>query len=197
MFSKFIRQTHMYLALLLAPWILLYALSTIAMNHREAFRLNFQTRLPWDRESEQLLPMQFSAGATPEFMSEQILQILNLDGNFRAALSEDKNTLTVLRNGAIAPRRITYSVTDGHLLVERQPFVTQPFLERMHRRRGYGGSFVADNGWAVSVDMVIVAITLWVLSGLWMWWELKITRLTGGLVALSGVALFVALILTS
>jgi hypothetical protein len=37
MFSKFIRQTHMYLALLLAPWILLYALSTIAMNHREAF----------------------------------------------------------------------------------------------------------------------------------------------------------------
>jgi hypothetical protein len=30
-----------------------------------------------------------------------------------------------------------------------------------------------------------------------MWWELKITRLTGGVVALSGIALFVALLLTS
>jgi hypothetical protein len=89
--------------------------------------------------------MQFSVGATPEFMGEQILQILHLDGNFRAALSDDKSTLTVLRNEAITPRRIMYSVTDGHLLVERQPFVTQPFLERMHRRRGYDGSFVADS----------------------------------------------------
>jgi hypothetical protein len=197
MLSKFIRRTHMYLGLLLAPWILLYALSTLAMAHREAFRLNFETRLPWDKVGEQVLPMQFSAGATPEFMGEQILQTLHLDGAFRATLSEDKNTLTVLRNEAISPRRITYSVGDGHLLVERQRFVTQPFLERMHRRRGYGAAFVADNGWAGSVDMVIAAITLWVLSGLWMWWELKITRLTGGVVALSGAALFLALILTS
>ncbi len=197
MFSKFVRQTHMYLGLFLAPWILLYALSTLAMTHREAFRLNFPTRLPWAKESEQILPLQFSTGATPDFMGEQILQILHLDGNFRATLSEDKDTLTILRNEALAPRRITYSVTGGHLLIERQPFEAQPFLERMHRRRGYGGSFAADNGWAVSIDAVIVAITLWVLSGLWMWWELKITRRTGGLVALSGAALFVALILTS
>jgi hypothetical protein len=179
------------------PWILLYALSTIAMNHREAFRLNVQTRLPWEKESEQVLRLQFSAGATPEFMGRQILQILHLDGSFRATLSADKNTLAVLRKQALAPRRITYSLAGGHLLVERQPFLTQPFLERMHHRRGYGASFVADNGWAVSVDAVIVAITLWVLSGLWMWWELKTTRFIGGIVALSGVALFVALILTS
>lgn len=80
MFSKFLRQTHMYLALFLAPWILLYTLSTIAMTHREAFSVNSQTRLPWEKESEQYLPVQFSANATPEFMGQQVLQILQLGG---------------------------------------------------------------------------------------------------------------------
>jgi hypothetical protein len=187
----------MYLGLFLAPWILLYALSTLAMAHREAFRSNVFTRPFWVKETEQVLPLQFSPNATPEFIGEQILRILRLDGNFRATLSKDKNTVTVLRNEAVSPRRITYSVTDGHLLVERQAFVTQPFLERMHIRRGYSGAFLADNGWAAAVDMVTLAITFWVLSGLWMWWELKTTRLTGGLVALGGAAIFVALILTS
>ena len=33
-FSKIVRRTHMYLALFLAPWMMGYAVSTIAMNHR-------------------------------------------------------------------------------------------------------------------------------------------------------------------
>jgi hypothetical protein len=194
MSSTLIRQIHRFLGLLLAPWILLYALSTIGMNHSEVFRPH---HLPWERESEQVLPMQFSAAATPEFMGEQILRTLHLEGNFRADLNQDRNTLTIVRNESIYLRRITYSVRDGNLLVERQPFATQLFLERMHRRRGYDAGFAADNGWAVSVDIFVVAITFWVLSGLWMWWELKTTRRAGAVVALSGIALFVALILTS
>jgi hypothetical protein len=196
MFSKFVRRTHMYLALFLTPWVLMYALSTLAMTHRAAFHQSFHTS-PWEKETEQVLPARFSADATPDFMGDQILRYLHLDGGFRAALSKDKNTLTVLRNDPISPRRITYTLADGHLLVEKQAFAAQPFLERMHRRRGYGGSFVADNAWAVSVDVVIVAMTFWVLSGLWMWWELKVTRYTGIAVALSGIVLFVGLILTS
>ena len=31
-FSKIIRRVHMYLALFLAPWMLMYALSTLAMR---------------------------------------------------------------------------------------------------------------------------------------------------------------------
>ncbi len=196
MFSKVVRQTHMYLALLLTPWVLLYALSTLAMTHRDSFHPDFYST-PWEKVGEQIFPAQFSADATPDFMGQEILETLHLDGNFRATLSKDKKTLTVVRNDPMAPRRITYTPADGHLLIEKQNFAVQPFLERMHRRRGFGGSFVADNAWAVSVDMVVVAMIFWILSGLWMWWELKITRATGLAVALSGMALFVVLILTS
>jgi hypothetical protein len=31
--SRIIRRVHMYLALFLAPWMLMYALSAIAMSH--------------------------------------------------------------------------------------------------------------------------------------------------------------------
>jgi hypothetical protein len=37
MVSLLLRRAHMYLALFLFPWMLMYALSTLAMNHRRAF----------------------------------------------------------------------------------------------------------------------------------------------------------------
>ncbi len=194
-FSKFVRQTHMYLALFLTPWVLLYALSTLAMTHRDAFHPNFYST-PWEKVSQQVFPAQFSADASADFMGEEILRELNLEGSFRAVLSKDRKTLTVIRNDAVSPRRITYTLADRHLLVEKQYFAVQSLLERMHRRRGYG-SFMADNAWAVSVDIVVVAMTFWILSGLWMWWGLKITRSTGMAVLSSGITLFVVLILTS
>ena len=36
--SLVLRRTHMYAALFLTPWMLIYALSTMAMNHRDALR---------------------------------------------------------------------------------------------------------------------------------------------------------------
>ena len=36
-FSLLIRRAHMYVALFLVPWLLMYALSTAAMNHRTSF----------------------------------------------------------------------------------------------------------------------------------------------------------------
>jgi len=196
MFSKVVRQTHMYLGLLLTPWVLLYALSTLAMTHRNAFHPDFYST-PWEKVSEQVFAAQFSADATPDFMGQEILQTLHLEGNFRATLSKDKKTLSVVRDDPVTQQRITYTPADGHLVIEKQNFAVQPFLERMHRRRGFGASFVADNAWAVSVDIVVVAMIFWVLSGLWMWWELKITRAPGLAVALGGIGLFVVLILTS
>src|SRR3569833_2249774 len=196
MFSKVVRQTHMYLALFLSPWVLLYALSTLSLTHRNAFHPDFYST-PWEKVGNQVLAAQFSADATPDFMGQEILETLHLEGNFRATLSEDKKTLSIVRNDPVAPRRIIFTPADGHLVIEKQNFAVQPFLERMHRRRGFGGSFVADNAWAASNDLVVVAMIFWILSGLWMWWELKFTRVTGLAVAMSGIALFVVLVLTS
>jgi hypothetical protein len=47
-----------------------------------------------------------------------------------------------------------------------------------------------DDSFAVTVDLVIVAMVFWALSGLWMWWEMRVTRLWGALFGLLGAVLF-------
>src|SRR5262245_53178081 len=187
----------MYLALFVIPWMLLYSLSSLAMNHVASFKRYYGGQVVnWQKEQERNLAMQFSSDATTRFMAEQILRDLQLEGNYNVDASKDGKVLTILRIDPITPRRITYRRLEGRLLIEKQEFRVQPFLSELHRRRGYQSSFVIDDLWAAAVDLAIVAILFWVLSGIWLWWELKVTRRLGLLCALSGIALYVVFVVS-
>ena len=191
MFSKVVRQSHMYLALFLTPWILMYGLSTIVMNHRAFFKEHYGGALVrWVKEKEQTYGGQFSPNTVPRIMAEQILRDLKLEGNANVNQSKGSLKLTIMRTDPVTPRRVTYTPADGKLLVEKQEFRTQPFLESLHRRRGYGGRYMLDNVWAATVDLTIIAMVFWVASGLWLWWELKITRRLGAIFVFAGLAVF-------
>ena len=75
-------------------------------------------------------------------------------------------------------------------MIEKETFRSNTFLERMHRRRGFQSDYPLEDTWAFSVDLVILAMVFWVASGLWMWWEMKVTRGLGAVFALSGLAVF-------
>lgn len=197
MFSKLNRRTHMYAALFLTPWVLMYALSTIVMNHREEFKEHYGGALvKWEYEKEQPYEGKFAPDTDARFMSEQIMRDLHFDGNFNVSMSKNRQKLTIVRTHPVTPRRITYSLTESSLLIEKQEFHTQPFLESLHRRRGFQSMFLLDNLWGAVVDTVIVAMVLWTLSGLWMWWEMKSTRLTGSVFLTSGLVLFALFLFT-
>ena len=106
-FSKLLRRTHLYLALFLAPWVLMYASSTFVMNHATWF------------------------GQSP------------------AAV----------------------------------------FLKRIHRLRGFPGG-VSKDLWGIAVELFCLAVLFWVLSGLWMWWEMRATRRLGLAALLFGLLTF-------
>jgi len=188
MFSQLVRQVHRYAALFLMPWLLLYACSTLVMNHRAWF----QAEDPWRVERRQALELPADSTATRAARSEQVLRALGLAGGFRLLRSGDSSTFSILRTAAIQPRRVTYDVGLGTAVVERQPFRIQPFLEGLHRRHGSNG-FRADDLWARAVDLTVLGMLLWICSGLWMWWEMKVTRRLGALLALGGLALFALL----
>ena len=197
MFSKLVRQTHMYLALFLVPWMLMYALSTIGMNHREFLQELYGGKLvTWEKEREQICRSTFSADASPELIAGQVMRELKLEGNYTASVPKNGKDIIIVRTDAITPRRITYTPADGKLLVEKQHFRTQPFLESFHRRHGYQSSFKIDDAWSGSVDLAVFGMIFWVASGLWMWWEMKVTRLLGAGFALVGVGLFTLFALT-
>ena len=189
MFSKILRRTHMYLALFLTPWVLMYTLSTFVMNHRDRFRGRPPAPPQWDRVSEGVYDGQFPDGATPAIQARQILMSLDMDGAHQASLRDGK--LVIQRHGALQPARLTFTPDSRQLLVERQAPDSSAFLERMHRRRGFQHPYTLEDTWAFSVDLFIAGVVFWALSGLWMWWELKVTRTLGALALLGGVALFV------
>jgi hypothetical protein len=90
-----------------------------------------------------------------------------------------------------APVRVTYDRTSRNAVIERQQAHTGTVLERLHRRRGYQHPYFKEDAWAFSVDVFVAGMLFWVLSGLWMFWELKGTRSLGGIALLGGAAAFV------
>jgi len=188
MFSRIVRRSHMYLALFLSPWLLMYALSTMVMNHREWFA----GTAPFVRESE----MPFDAGPVssgPADMASRILVSLDLDGAHTVSRRQD-GTLVINRSGLVSPRRITYTPASGNLLVEKQEFRPSNFLNRFHRRRGYATGYGLDTVWAVTVDLTIAALVFWTASGIWMWWGIRPARAAGAAALLGGIGLFLAFV---
>lgn len=190
MLSRFVRRTHMYLALFLFPWVLMYALSTLVMNHRAYFAERYGTG-PIPFEAERRIPYEgvFPENAELRTISQQILASFNLDGA-HGVTRRNNGTIVINRHDLTTPRRLTYSPIDRTVLIERMAHRPNAFLERFHRRRGYATGYRLDTIWAVSVDLVIVAMVFWVASGIWMWWEMKVTRRLGLSALVLGVAIF-------
>jgi hypothetical protein len=193
--SLLIRRTHMYAALFLFPWLLMYALSTAVMNHRASFAGSAPGGAPaYEKERELTYDGIFPDNAELRAISQQILSSLDLDGAHGVTRRKD-GAIVITRNDLLTPRRLTYVPATRALTIERLPHRTNVMLERFHRRRGYATGYALDTTWAVTVDLVIAAMIFWALSGLWMWWEMKATRITGALAFATGAGLFAMFIL--
>jgi hypothetical protein len=189
--SLLLRRIHLYLALFLGPWILMYTASTFVINHRSWFRGPEPVPPPpFVKESEFTYSGELPSGATPQQTALQILAAAGLDGAHGVGRPAPDGTLIINRQDAVAPRRISYTPSTRRVLIEKMEYNTPAFLERMHRRRGFQHPYLLDDIWAVLVDCVILAILFWSCSGLWMWWELKVTRPWGAAALAGGVLLF-------
>ena len=181
----------MYLGLFLVPWMLMYALSTMVMNHREFVVSFYPTKTPvLTKERELDYSRSFPADATPQQIGQQILSDIGLDGTHRVTGGKDGKPLVIERQHPLALRRIAFHPKDGKLIIEREEFRGATFLERMHRRRGYQNPYLLEDTWAFSVDLTVIAMIFWALSGIWIWWELRSTRVWGFISGGVGLLLF-------
>ena len=186
----------MYFALFLTPWILMYAASTFVMNHRVWFQSLYGGPPPTlALEREQAYDAVFPEGAGAKQIAGQILASLGMEGAFNANQRRD-GAVIINRLDPVTPRRITYYPAAKRLTIEKLPWDSRAYLERMHRRRGYQYDAPLEDTWAVSVDLFIVAVIFWVASGVWMWWEMKTTRRWGALAAAAGIAIFALFVVT-
>jgi hypothetical protein len=181
----------MFSGLFLAPWMLMYALSTLVMTHRDYVLSFYPSKTPaFTKERELEYTRSFPATATREEIARQILQDIGLVGSHYVSGGRDGKPLVITRQHALRAQRVTFNPKARTVAIEREEFRALTFLERMHRRRGYTQPYALDDTWGGTVDLAVVAMVFWSLSGLWLWWELKSTRGWGTVSLVSGLVLF-------
>lgn len=191
--SIVIRRVHLFTGLFLAPWILMYAVSTFVMHHRDWFTGEHRRVDPgYELVKEEAYAPEFAEGIDRNAAANVILDELGLQGA-HSVRGDAAGTLTIDRHRPIGSQRITYDAGAGQLRIEKQRFAAAYFLEMLHRRRGYDQPFAANDAWAFLVDVVIVTLVLWAVTGALMWWEMAKTRKVGAICALGGVGLFILL----
>jgi hypothetical protein len=189
-FSRWIRRIHMFTGLFFAPWLVMYALSTLVMTHRQYVASFYATKSPAMAVERELdYSRTFPTNTTRDEIGRQILQDLGLEGTYSVSGGRNGKPLVINRQHASTPQRITFEPEKGKVVIEREEFRSLNFLERMHRRRGYN-QYALENTWGFTVDAAVVMMVLWSLSGIWLWWEIKATRRYGLLAAVGGAALF-------
>ncbi|MCO8121298.1 hypothetical protein NHH03_06075 [Stieleria sp. TO1_6] len=89
------------------------------------------------------------------------------------------------------PCIVTYSLAGGGISSlredERPTIETKSFLQRLHLARMYSPDYDIRWVWALLVDAMFVSMVFWGISGLFMWWQVKRTRILGGGVLVASV----------
>lgn len=181
----------MYLGLFLVPWILIYALSTLSMNHMQFLQDTWGYGPPkFEQVKEINYPGEFSDDVSTKMAALQILRDIDHEGPHYVQGSLKAQPMTIHRQNPMALKRIKFYSEENKIIIEQADFQMPGFLRALHTRHGYQQEYFASDAWAFSVDLFLFAMVFWVLSGLWLWWKMKKTRSMGIVIVLSGIALF-------
>jgi hypothetical protein len=193
-FEKINRRTHLYSGLFFLPWFLLYGLSAAIFNHPRWFEgTEVKRKLLFDRSYPVECPN--PAGNLRPF-AERALRDSSLDGQFSVRSEDfDSVTIVIVQDRFLSNTMITWNSASRRLTAARSGLDWRKLLVKIHTRGGFETPGFLRNLWSVIVDVIQVAMIIWIASGLYMWWHLK--RYRGwGLVALGfGNVLFVAFLL--
>ena len=173
-----LRRTHLYLGMLLIPWLLIYGLSTAMFNHPDYFK----KLRPAD---PQFVPLWDKDYALPEPLRDDNLQdvagrILS-DNNLRGAFGANRqgDRLNINVQNFLEPKRLVYDLNQKKLRAEKKKFSWVEVLQRLHFRAGYNGTGALANIWPVFVDVFCITMLIWIITGLYLWWKIPVSRAWG------------------
>jgi hypothetical protein len=126
----------------------------------------------------------------------RILKDLDLKGMHGVWGSLEDGSIGIHRRRALRDIYVKVDLQNQKLVIEKNSFSLVQFLNQMHRRRGYQQDYFQDDAWSFSVDLFIIAMIFWAASGIWMWWEMTVTRGWGTVAMVSGIALFGLFLIT-
>ena len=167
-FYQWIRNLHLYFGLFACPYVLIFAVTTIMLNHRWHFEAEVE---------KTSVPVELEEGLEDKEQGEQILRQLGVSGETFVRRLPKQNALRV----AVAKPGLNVAIT-----VDLDTQIAQ--VE--HRRQGFSGAMRAlhfspgphktkgvtwffSRLWAWTVDTVVYLLLFITISGIYMWAVLK------------------------
>lgn len=188
------RRTHLYLGMLLIPWMFVYAFSTFMLNHGPTFR----PLRPGPDAWIELWQKQYPADPpqTEEGLRTWAGRILEEHGLSGGPFHVQRNPQRVIINAPrfIKPLRLTYDLGQRLLTAEQRPPSWVETFIRLHFRAGYGQVGPLQKIWGFIVDLVCISFLVWVFTGLYLWWKIPQCRAWGWLAIAAGFISFASIL---
>jgi hypothetical protein len=197
-FSHVNRRLHLYLALSLLPWFLMYGASSVPFAHTAFFEARDARRgLPmWTVRYERPLdvPLPDSDPASMRLFGRRVLDEGGIHPTTFGVYRQSPTQINVYAYSFWRSTQVL-CFTDRHLVrAEDRRFRWDQFLTGIHARGGFENQGALVSSWSVVVDLVQIGILLWIASGLIMWWELRSHRRWGLVVLMAGMVSFVVFV---
>jgi hypothetical protein len=193
-FAHFNRRTHLYLGLALLPWLFMYGISSIPFAHNQFFeQRDARKGLPlWTLRAEYRfdVPVPDEAKALRS-LGAVLLARAGIENTSFGVYRQSPTQLNVYSYSFWKSTQLKYFVDEKRVTVEDRRFRWEHFLTGMHARGGFEQEGLLQNSWSVIVDVVCLAIVLWIASGVYMWWGLPGSRRWGLLAIVAGCVSFV------
>ena len=192
-FAHLTRRTHLYLGLALLPWFLMYGLSSIPFAHTAFFERRDAARgLPmWTLRATHTVDLPVSEDPRElRALGAALLRQAGVSAGSYGVYRQSPTQLNVYAYSFRHSTQLKYFIDQQRMTVEDRRFRWDQFLTGMHGRGGFEQEGLLDRSWSVIVDLVCLAIALWIASGLYMWWGLQGSRTWGFVTIGAGAATF-------
>ncbi|MFN7924798.1 MAG: PepSY domain-containing protein [Bryobacteraceae bacterium] len=185
-FLHLCRRVHLYLGLVLLPWFLMYGLSSVPFSHGQYFEQRFTAsgQPRWKQRFDKPYDIPVPAGDELRAFADHVVSEHGLSGTY-GAYRQGPDQVNVYVWRPFQSTQLKYYVKDRRLVAEDATFRADHFLTGLHAKGGFEQAGFFNWLWGAVVDLVCLAMVLWIVTGLFMWWKLPSTR-AWGWVALAG-----------
>ena len=168
-------------------------MSAFYLNHAAWFKRYVEGTNQFHVVEERASTPEGDLSTTDGEQAKVVLRFLGLDGPHGIMGKPNAERMTINRASGAGHYRIVWLREESRLVVKRQKFTPFRILTYLHFRHGYGTPYLRADLWAFVVDLLVIAIWLWGVTGVWLWARKRPGRWWGVIAIAGGLLLFLCL----
>ena len=189
-FYSWTRDLHLYFGLFICPFVLVFAVSTLLLNHPGP---RPSADSPRSTPTKRAVQIKTKDGVGTLEQARNILRQLDVTGEIdyiRHLAKEERLLIPVTKPGEVTTVEVDLKARTA--TVQRQPQGLGATLIYLHKMPGphnvkTRGNWIYTVWWSALADTVVYTVLFLTVSGLYLWWMLKAERAVGWTLLGAGV----------